>query len=237
MSIIRRNIPNAITCMNMLSGALACIFAFRSSEMFGPLTGYQVAFCLIGAATVFDFFDGFVARALNVASLIGKELDSLSDLISFGMAPSMILFNMMNAFDAGLWSYASLLVVIFGGIRLARFNVDTRQTSSFIGLPIPSNAIFWIGYSAIVYGTSFFNIPLTIALIVIFSYLMVSPLPMSSLKFKNYRFAENIDRYLLIAVTVAFVAVLGVGGLAWAIVFYILMSIVALFKKDKTKNH
>lgn len=229
MSAIRRNIPNFITCMNMLSGTLAVVFAFRSADTFGPLTGYQVAFCLIGAATVFDFFDGFAARALHAVSSIGKELDSLSDLVSFGIAPTMLVFNMMEAFDTGCWAYAAMLVTIFGGLRLARFNVDTRQTTSFIGMPIPSNAIFWIGYCAIVYGQTDMNLTLTLALIVILSGLMVAPLPMFSLKFKHYRLKGNIERYLLIAATVILVALLGVGGLAWVIALYVAMSVAIIF--------
>ena len=218
----------------MLSGALACVFAFHSTETFGCLTGYQVAFCLIGAATVFDFFDGFVARLLHATSSIGKELDSLSDLVSFGMAPAMLVFNMMTIFGVGLWSFAAMLIVVFGGIRLARFNVDTRQTTSFIGLPIPANAIFWIGYCAIVYGKLELSLPMTLILIVLFSYLMVSPLPMSSLKFKHYGLKGNVERYLLIAVTVALVAIFGVGGFAFTIVFYILVSLInALLRRNK----
>ena len=216
----------------MLSGALACVFAFHSTD--GCLTGYQVAFCLIGAATVFDFFDGFVARLLHATSSIGKELDSLSDLVSFGMAPAMLVFNMMTLFGVGLWAFAAMLIVVFGGIRLARFNVDTRQTTSFIGLPIPANAIFWIGYCAIVYGKSELSLPMTLILIVLFSYLMVSPLPMSSLKFKHYGLKGNVERYLLIAVTVALVAIFGVGGFAFTIVFYILVSLInALLRRNK----
>lgn len=231
MSAIRRNIPNFITSLNMLSGALACVFAFHSVETFGCMTGYQVAFCLIGAATVFDFFDGFAARLLHATSSIGKELDSLSDLVSFGMAPALLLLNMMTIFGAGLWAYVALLVAIFGGIRLARFNVDTRQTTSFIGLPIPANAIFWIGYCSIIYSSSTMILWLTLALIVLFSYLMVCPLPMASLKFKHYGLKGNIDRYLLIVVTVALVAVFGIGGLALSITFYLLLSLVNALRK------
>ena len=143
---IKNNIPNGITCLNLLCGALAIIVAFKPFDiMLLGLQGYQWAFILIGLAAVADFCDGLVARLLHAVSPLGAELDSLSDCVSFGLAPALILYNVMTVAGCPLWMcYISLMIPIFGALRLARFNVDTNQTTTFTGLPIPANAIFWI---------------------------------------------------------------------------------------------
>ncbi|MDE7407499.1 MAG: CDP-diacylglycerol--serine O-phosphatidyltransferase, partial [Muribaculaceae bacterium] len=146
---IKGEIPNSITCMNLMCGCLAVIFSFEEGQI-GSLQGYEWSFLFIGLAAVFDFCDGAMARLIHAYSLVGKELDSLSDLVSFGVAPAMLMFNTLKWAWAGsdpywLLPYLAMMIAICGGIRLARFNVDTRQASEFIGLPIPANAIFWIG--------------------------------------------------------------------------------------------
>lgn len=150
MKAIRNNIPNAITSLNLLFGCLACIAAFHCSDtMCGTdLKGYQWAFIFIALAAVADFFDGLVARLIHAVSNIGAELDSLADLVSFGLAPALVLYNIMLQQGAGHWALVALLLPVFGAIRLARFNVDTNQTTTFTGLPIPANAIFWIGFTS-----------------------------------------------------------------------------------------
>ena len=150
---IKNSIPNTITCLNLLSGCVACILAFHYAEPMGSLYGFQWAFICIGAATVFDFADGASARMLHAYSAMGKELDSLADLVSFGLAPALLMFNAISlafpsASGLNIWAFGALLIAVLGALRLAKFNIDTRQTTSFIGLPIPSNAIFWIGFLA-----------------------------------------------------------------------------------------
>ncbi|MDE5687407.1 MAG: CDP-diacylglycerol--serine O-phosphatidyltransferase [Paramuribaculum sp.] len=225
---IKANIPNAITCLNMLCGALACIMAFRNEEIMAGLAGYQWAFIFIGASAVFDFLDGAMARLLHAYSQIGKELDSLSDLISFGLAPTLLMFNTISSFSPGsAWAYIALIIVIFGGIRLAKFNVDDRQTTSFIGLPIPANALFWIGTVAWIHTYAY---PGDIALAVItvlLSSLMVCGLPMFSLKFTSFDWKSNYKRYLLLLAAVVFVIFQGVTGFAWTVLLYIIMSAVS----------
>ena len=112
------------------------------------MQGYQVAFVLIALAAVFDFFDGFTARLLHAVSPLGKELDSLSDAVSFGLAPGMVLYNMLVQYEpeSGV-AYIAMLIPVFGALRLAKFNVSTDQSTTFTGLPIPANAIFWIGFT------------------------------------------------------------------------------------------
>lgn len=228
MNILTRNIPNAITCLNILSGSLAIIFAFRGdSPQPGGLAGWQWCAIFIGIAAVADFLDGFAARLLHAYSSLGKELDSLCDLVSFGVAPAMMLFTMTPMTHGLEWMrWAALLIPIAGALRLARFNIDTRQATSFIGLPIPANAIFWIGYTALMAGgTGFLSGPVVyIAVILLESWLMLSPLRLFSLKFKTYGLRANWPRYLLIAVAAVSVFCMGVGGLMWLIIFYLLLS-------------
>lgn len=229
---IKNNIPNAITCLNLLSGALACIFAFHYNEPYGSLPGYQWAFICIAAAALFDFCDGASARLLHSYSDLGKELDSLSDLVSFGLAPSLILFNTINYFNTGdastltPWAFTALFIPVTGALRLAKFNIDTRQTTSFIGLPIPACAIFWIGLVGWLHRTEAFNNYAVAAIIVLMSLMMVSGVRMFSLKFKNFAFRENFKRYALLLAAILFVVAEGISGLAWTIIFYILVSAV-----------
>jgi len=226
MKPIKYYIPNTITCLNLLSGALAIIIALRPELAPGWITPSHFAFLLIGLAAVFDFCDGFAARLLKAYSDMGKELDSLSDLVSFGLAPAMLVFNLMVAETTHSWlPWAALLLAVFGGLRLAKFNVDTRQTTSFIGLPIPSNAIFWIGFLA---WTEVHGYPgdwAMLILICLFSWLMVSEIPMFSLKFKTWGFKENVRRYVILLAAVLFVITDGLAGFAWTIILYLLISL------------
>ncbi len=232
MKAIRNNIPNAITSLNLLFGCLACIAAFHCSEtMCGTdLKGYQWAFILIALAAVADFFDGLVARLIHAVSNIGAELDSLADLVSFGLAPALVLYNIMLQQGAGHWALVALLLPVFGAIRLARFNVDTNQTTTFTGLPIPANALFWIGFTSW-YATYPTPLWMVIVLIVALSLLMVCNLRMFSLKMHNLSsLKQNWAQYLQVVATVAFLALMGLKGLAPAIMLYVLLSII---KREK----
>lgn len=235
MSSIKVYIPNTITCLNLLSGAVAIWCSFQTFGSAGGLTPRQWAFAAIAAAAVFDFLDGFSARLLGAYSDMGKELDSLSDLVSFGLAPAFLVMNMMaeQGTSSGL-TLLGLLIAVAGALRLAKFNVDTRQSTSFIGLPIPANALFWIGALSWMDSHSYIGLWAMVALIVIFSWLMVSEIPMFSLKFKTYGWRENVRRYALIIAAVLFVATSGVAGLAWTIIFYILLSV--LSRRDGAVN-
>jgi len=225
---IRNNIPNAITSLNLLCGCLASIAAFSCFDpMCGTaLKGYQWAFILIGLAAVADFCDGLVARALHAVSNIGAELDSLADLVSFGIAPAMVLYNMMIGQGAGHWALVAMLLPVFGALRLARYNVDPTQGTVFTGLPIPANAIFWIGLTDW-YAMHPVSLWIVLTLIVVLSLLMVCNLRMFSLKMHNLSsLKQNWAQYLQIVATVAFVVLMGLPGLAAAIALYVLLSII-----------
>ena len=220
-------IPNIITCCNLTAGSLAVIMALRGT--------FEQAAILILIAAVCDFLDGLSARLLHAYSDMGKELDSLSDLISFGLAPGLMVYALLNDYlllpygNLEYLAYIALLIPVAGGIRLAKFNVDDRQTTSFIGLPIPANALFWIGVCFA--DTRDWHPVIILALIVLFSYLMVSNLPMFSLKASNLSWGNNKLRYILIITSLGLVIWLGLTGLAGAIIAYILLSLIAWIRK------
>ena len=220
---LKRHIPNTITCLNLLSGCVGVTLAIEGSY-------YGVA-CCVALSALFDFLDGFMARLLGAYSPMGKELDSLADLVSFGLAPALlVMYGLRWSLPVGLaWlAYAALLIPVFSALRLAKFNIDTRQTHSFIGLPVPADALWWIGVChAFASGVA---LPLwqtvcVLLSIILFSYLMVSEIPMFSLKFSSYGWRENAVRYTLLGIAVAMLLWLGLAGLAPVIGLYILLSL------------
>lgn len=225
---IKKHIPNTITCCNLLSGCVAAVYAFMGV--------YPLAFTFIIAGAVFDFFDGLSARALKVSSPIGKELDSLADVITFGFAPAAMTFSWLrecadthlDMLVAFAMPFAAFLLVAFSALRLAKFNVDDRQTSSFIGLPTPANALFW---GALVIGShdtivaNPYGWILIMALVLLFSWLLVAEIPMFSLKFKNLTWKSNRTVYIFLLISIALLIVLGLNGLSAVIGWYIILSV------------
>ena len=224
-SFIIRSLPNTITCCNLISGCIATMMAFDGKPEMALL------FIIIGA--IFDFFDGFTARMLHVSSSIGKELDSLADDITFGFAPAAIVFRLLkeNPFCCEGWTeflpYCAFLIAAFSALRLAIFNLDERQKSSFIGLPTPANALFW---GAFVIGfpqellLSEPGLYLLLALILISCAMLVSNIPMFALKFKNFSLRDNWLRYMFLLTSLILIIVLRTQGIALTIVWYILLS-------------
>jgi len=224
---MKKHIPNFITCMNLFSGCVAAYLAFKGN--------YLGAFIAILLAAVFDFLDGFAARLLKAYSAMGKELDSLADMISFGLAPGALVFSLLTNTGPNEWlPYAGFLIPVFSGLRLAKFNIDDRQTSSFLGLPVPANAIFWAG---MVYSFSPFlmnNVWFFLILIVVFCFLLVSEIPMFSLKFKNVSWKDNQNQYLFLIGCAAILAFFQVSAFAIIIGWYIASSVgINLSKKAK----
>ena len=231
---MKKHIPNSLTCCNLICGCMATGAAFYGN--------YQWALLMIIIGAVFDFFDGMVARALGVSSNIGKELDSLADMVTFGVAPSSILFYLFtevhypeildSVFD--LMPYTSFLMAAFSALRLAKFNIDERQHQQFIGLPTPANALFW---SSLVVGAHpflvslKFNAVFLFLFMILFCMLLVCEVPMLALKFKNYTWADNKQRYIFLIGCLPLLF-LGTLSLAAIIIWYIVASIV-LYKTAK----
>lgn len=229
MNVIIRNIPNSITLLNLMAGVMAVICAFHGPEPWWGLKGWEWSAIFIAIGAVADFLDGLFARLLKAYSALGKELDSLSDLVSFGVAPALLVFNMMEPAGAQPWlKWLLILIPAVAGLRLARFNIDTRQTSFFIGMPVPANAIFWIGFCAMIQNFApFLLLPaIFIPVLLVEVWLMVSPIRLLSLKFHDYRpSGVNLWRYSLVLAAGICVFTMGVGGLMWLIAFYVLLSV------------
>lgn len=233
---MKKHIPNTLTCCNLFSGCIATLFAFQAN--------YETAFCFIIIGAVFDFFDGFAARLLHVSSNIGKELDSLADNITFGFAPAAIVFSLLKEFlsvcsaeNASLGCplteylpFLAFLMAAFSGIRLAKFNVDERQTTTFIGLPTPANALFWASLSVAIKNnfealSTSWTVPMMIVGVVISCWLLVCEIPMFALKFKSFALKDNVIRYGFIAMSIFLLLALGWVGFSAIIVLYVLTSI------------
>ena len=225
---ITRHIPNTVTCLNLFSGCIACVMAFEAK--------YDLALGFIILSAIFDFFDGMLARTLKAYSAIGKDLDSLADDVSFGAAPSFIVFSLFKEMHypscmegiAPYFPYLAFLIAVFSGLRLAKFNNDTRQTTSFVGLPVPANALFW---GSLIYGSHSllisenFNPIYLLILVMLFSWLLVSEIPMFSLKFKNLSWKDNKISFIFLIVCAPLLIFLGVSGFAAVIVWYIILSL------------
>lgn len=228
--MIRNAIPNLITLCNLMCGVSAVIVAFSG------IIPFEVASILVFAGAIFDFFDGFAARILNAKSDIGKQLDSLADLITFGFAPAAIVSTVIQHILFGtvfpelstiVWQeyilvLSPFIIVPFSALRLAKFNIDVRQSHTFIGLPTPANALF---FAAIIFYPDLSPI-LLVFLSVAFSLLLVSEIPMFSLKFSNYSFSQNKFRYTFIALSVIGFTAYQLLALPFIILTYIISSIV-----------
>ena len=226
--MIKKHIPNSLTCCNLMCGCMATGAAFYGN--------YRWAIVVIIVGAVFDFFDGMVARLLGVSSPIGKELDSLADVVTFGVAPSAILFYLFHEVQypaflepaAKILPYTAFLMAAFSALRLAKFNLDTRQTTSFIGLPTPANALFW-GALAQTLPTDAPNALLFWSLLggaLISCWLLVAEIPMFALKFKHFGWHGNALRYSFALASIALLCVLGLAGFSAVIVLYIVCSLV-----------
>ena len=225
---ITRHIPNTVTCCNLISGCVAAVMAFQAN--------YEAAILFIILGAVFDFFDGMLARLLKVSGPLGKELDSLADDITFGFAPSVIVFSLFKEVSypefllpiADYFPYTAFIIAAFSALRLGKFNIDPRQSSSFIGLPTPANALFWgslvVGAHSFLVSDSFNAIYLFI-LVILMSYLLVAELPMFSLKFKNLSWRDNKVSYIFLLICIPLLAVFRISGFAAIILWYILWSL------------
>ena len=219
---MKKHIPNTITCCNLISGCISTYFAF--------LSDYRMALLFIVIGAVFDFFDGMVARLLNVSSPIGKELDSLADDITFGFAPSAIVFSFLCSFHIHLFfiPFLAFIMAAFSALRLAKFNLDTRQALGFIGLPTPANALFWgslivgINDSGFTFDGMEWGI---LAGTFLSCYLLIAEIPMFALKFKHWGWKGNEIKYIFILSCVPILLLLDIAGFAVIIAWYVILSV------------
>ncbi|ASZ15156.1 CDP-alcohol phosphatidyltransferase [Chitinophaga sp. MD30] len=247
-----KQLPNILTLCNLFCGALAVICILHAPQYIAEFNGndYTItnpapvywASALVVLAGVFDFFDGLVARWLKVQSPMGKELDSLADVISFGLVPGMILFRLLrtaymqmpDVFDVSYVNLApALLVPCFAAYRLAKFNLDTRQSENFIGMPTPAVGLLVASFPLIVLYNSFNlahwlqHIWVLYGIIAILCYLMVAEIPMISLKFKSLSVAKNWPRFLLIALAIISIPLLQYAAVPFIFLAYVILSLVA----------
>ncbi|MGX5687891.1 CDP-alcohol phosphatidyltransferase family protein [Arcticibacter tournemirensis] len=226
---MKKHIPNAITCFNLFSGCVGIAFAFNNNLIYA---GYAIII-----AALFDFADGLIARALSVYSILGKELDSLADVISFGLLPSVIVYQLFLAApqlgELSIYlNYSAFMITIFSALRLAKFNIDARQTDHFIGLPTPANALlvaslpmiiseagsFWSSYILNPYFLFIFSIGM--------GFLLVMEVPLISLKFKSFALNENILRYILLFSAALLIVLFKFVAVPFIIFIYIVLSVI-----------
>ena len=244
--MIKKHIPNTITCLNLISGCIATMWAFDGN--------YRMALLFIIIGAVFDFFDGMSARLLHVSSPIGKELDSLADVITFGFAPSAMIFSYLSTlcvvidltlitFDTVI-PFLAFIMAAFSALRLAKFNLDERQSMGFIGLPTPANALFWgsliVGmydYTPELVTWSYTDrlaysplIMLLICGILISSFLLIAEIPMFALKFKTWGWKGNEIKYIFLLTCIPMLLLLGIFAFAAIIAWYVILSVISSFK-------
>ncbi len=219
MSLLR-HLPNALTLLNLLSGCVGV-----ATLWLGPV---DRAIWFVVISCVFDFLDGFAARALGVTSSIGKELDSLADMVSFGVLPSLVMVRLIETISPSDYlPYAGLSLALFSALRLAKFNIDETQHDSFIGLPTPANALF---ITSLAYLRSPWDVVISqdvflVVITAVFSFLLVSPWPLFALKFKTYAWRDNRLKFTFLAFSVLILALWQLSALPFVILSYVAVSL------------
>lgn len=217
---MKRHIPNAITCANLFSGCIGIVFAFK-----GEL---QIAAYFVVLSGIFDFFDGMVARLLHVKSAIGKDLDSLADMVSFGFLPGVVMYQLLlkSDYSSDYMPFLGFIITVFSALRLAKFNNDERQTEDFIGLNTPMNTLFIVSlpYIALDYPTVIGSTLLLIAITAITSFLLISEIRIFSLKFSNLNWAKNKFKFIFLTLAASLIAILQFAAIPFVLVLYIALS-------------
>lgn len=235
-NIIVRNIPNSITCCNLISGCIATYNAF--------LGDIRMALLWIIVGAVFDFFDGMSARLLKVSSPIGKELDSLADDITFGFAPSAIIFYELSIMEypsellmlKPYLPYFAFVMAAYSALRLAKFNLDERQSLGFIGLPTPANALFWgalfVGAQNFMESTAYM-LPVVLLMICVSCWLLIAEVPMFALKFKQWGWKGNEVKYIFLISCLPLLMIFGITAFSVIIAWYVVLSVVVNLRNNK----
>lgn len=224
---IKKHIPNAITLGNLFCGCIAVVFAFQEQ--------YEMAFLLVCVGIFLDFFDGFLARRLGVSGQLGLQLDSLADMVTSGLTPGIVMFKLFasgSGWNQHWIPWLGFLITLGSCYRLANFNIDTRQTNSFIGLPTPANALFIMSLPLVKYSDDSFLVfeivtdhGILLAITLLSTYLLNAEIPLFSLKIKNFKPSENALQFFFIGMAIFEVATLGYLGFPMVIISYIVLSI------------
>ena len=218
---MKKHIPNAITCANLFSGCIGVVFAFK-----GEL---EIAAYFVLLSGIFDFFDGMVARLLNVKSAIGKELDSLADMVSFGFLPGVVMFQLLKGseYSNEYIPYFAFIITVFSALRLAKFNIDERQTEDFIGLNTPMNTLFVVSLPFIAkdYPEIIGSTLLLIGLVVITSFLLISEIRIFSMKLSDVSWARNKMKYLFLILSAILILALKFTAVPFILILYIGLSV------------
>ena len=222
---MKKHIPNALTCGNLICGGVGIIQAFNGD--------IKLAVSLIWLAGLFDFLDGFSARMLKVSSDIGKQLDSLADMVTFGVLPSIVMFLLISDYTNNIYlPYLALSIAVFSAIRLAKFNIDERQSSGFIGLPTPATALFVSSLPFILEKDILANYQSQVGtgliiISILISLLMVAELPLLALKFKDFNWKSNAIRYVFLAISLLLIIIFKVTSIPLIIFTYVILSVIA----------
>ncbi len=235
--MIKKHIPNTLTCLNLFCGCLAIIAVFHKA--------FELTAILVGMALIFDFFDGMVARLLKVNSEIGKQLDSLADMVTFGVVPGFVMYQLIifaigsdlhaPSKNSAIWylAYTAFIVTVFSALRLAKFNIDTRQSDSFIGLPTPANTMLIVSLPLIIIRSNIdfainwlMNPVVLVTICFVQSFLLVAELPLIALKFKHFKWKDNELRYILIIGSIVCLATLKYIAIPAIIILYLILSLI-----------
>lgn len=230
---MKRHVPNFLTCCNLVCGCLGIVFVLEGRDI--------PAAYFVWLAGIFDFFDGFAARMLKVSSPIGKELDSLADVVSFGVLPSLVMYKMISsATDSSVLPYIAFTLAVFSALRLAIFNVDETQRDSFRGLNTPANTLFITSLPLLHdhVGRWLYQTPVLLAITIVFSLLLVSRIEFFAFKFKNFTWENNKIRFTFLILAVLLLIILQVAAIPLIILLYILLSLMnhALTEKKSVKQ-
>jgi len=239
---MKKHLPNIFTSLNLLAGCMAVVMIFRDHM--------EWAAYLIFLAAFFDLLDGMAARVLRLNSAYGKELDSLADMVSFGFVPGIVVFKLLqqSEMDAlalpesvlALVQFAPFVITIFSALRLAKFNLDTRQTNSFIGLPVPANTLFVVSLPMILiqevgdFDVILLNPLVLLILSILLSLLLVSEIPLFSLKFKSLSVKENLYQYTLLILSAILIPVFHWTAVPLIFALYFILSIVNNISQKQT---
>jgi CDP-diacylglycerol--serine O-phosphatidyltransferase len=239
---IKKHIPNLITLLNLFSGCIALVYASEEN--------FEMAFFFVCLGIFFDFFDGFFARLLNVSSPLGLQLDSLADMVTSGVVPGFVMFKMLTnsvSSDPSLiyLPYLGFIITLGSCYRLANFNIDTRQTDSFIGLPTPANAIFILSLPLILKNTDSLillelltNCWVLLMVTIVSAFILNAEIPLFALKIKKFNFKDNVLQIVFLLISLLLLLVFKFSGVALIIVFYVMLSVIMnLITGKKAKKH